>query len=164
MKQQEKLSPSLEDFLEAIYLMSRDQGEARPEYLKERFDSTDYLITEILKLLIEKELIIRSPGDSVTLTPKGEKIAGEVLYRHETLRNFFIEVLGIDYETADEGACKIEHVVSSDIIELMIKYTCYLKEKPDQSGSGKVLSFEEYLKNDKKRTCASIKLGDSKNI
>ena len=48
-------------------------------------------------------------------------------YRKEILRNFFVEVLGVDHRVAEEGASKMEHVISEDIAERLVRYVCNLK-------------------------------------
>ena len=151
MAKQKKLSASLEDYLEAIYLISREQGEARSREIIKHLGVTGPSVTEALQLLSGKGLVNYAPYEAITLTKKGEIIARDVLHRHETLRDFFIEVLGIDFKTADDGACKMEHMVSAGIIERMIKYTCYLKEECNQRGCDKVYCFVKYLKEEENR-------------
>jgi len=148
MKQNKKvkLSASLEDYLEAIYLICKDDGEARSKKIKEHLQVSGPSVTEALQLLAEKGLVNYAPYESITLTPAGEELARDVLHRHETLRDFFIDVLGIDAKLADEGACKMEHAASANIIDRMVKYTKYLKIECKGHGCDKVNCFEDYLK------------------
>lgn len=146
MKTKTKLSASLEDYLEAIYLISRQDGEARSKKIREHLQVSGPSVTEALQLLAEKGMVNYAPYESVTLTPRGKKIARDVLHRHETLRDFFIDVLGIDAELADKGACKMEHAASENIIDRMVKYTKYLKIECKGRGCDKVHCFADYLK------------------
>lgn len=145
MDTQNKLSASLEDYLEAIYLISKEQGVARSKGIMKHLQVTGSSVTEALQQLCKKDLINYTPYDPITLTSKGRKVALDVRYRHEALRDFFIEVLGVDVETADEGACKMEHVASANIIERMVEYTRYLKTECTKQGCGKISCFESYL-------------------
>ncbi|MEZ6082796.1 MAG: iron dependent repressor, metal binding and dimerization domain protein [Phycisphaerae bacterium] len=52
----------------------------------------------------------------VKLTDVGAKLAECVVRRFEVLREFFINVLGLDEETAEVEACETEHVLSPDTI------------------------------------------------
>ena len=158
-----KLSASLEDYLETIYLISREKGEARSKEIMRHLKVRGSSVTEALQLLADKGLVNYAPYEAITLTPGGEVVAREVLHRHETLRDFFIEVLGIDAKLADEGACKTEHVISADIIERMIKYTSYIKKKCKARGCNRVACFEEYLKEEEHRLKAEKKNMDSTN-
>lgn len=146
MKKKAKLSASLEDYLEAIYLISKKNGEARSKEIKAHLQVSGPSVTEALQLLSEKGLVNYTPYESITLTSKGNEVACDVLHRHETLRDFFVDVLGIDAKLADEGACKMEHVASADIIDRMVKYTKYLRQECEGQGCDKVSCFEDYLK------------------
>lgn len=152
MPEQKKLSASLEDYLEAIYLITRQQGEARSKEIMQKLGVSGPSVTEALQLLAEKKMVNYQPYESITLTSKGKNVAQDVLHRHETLRDFFIEVLGIDPKTADKGACLMEHAASSNIIERMIRYTDYMKNECKRCGCSKVHCFAEYLQ-DQKKSC-----------
>lgn len=145
MNEKKSLSASLEDYLEAIYLICRERGEARSKDIMEHLGVTGPSVTEALQLLEQKKLVNYAPYESITLTPAGEVLARDVFHRHETLRDFFIEVLGIEPGIADEGACAMEHAASPTIIARMIKYTAYLKEECRQQGCDRTLCFVEYI-------------------
>ncbi len=146
MVKKNALSSSSEDYLEAIYLICRDKGEARSKDIMRRLDVSGPSVTEALQLLSKKKLVNYHPYEAITLTAKGEKAAKDVFHRHETLRDFFVEVLGIDEKLADEGACRMEHAASREIIDRIIKYTNYLNECKEK-GCDKNSCFADYLKN-----------------
>lgn len=142
------LSASLEDYLEAILVVSKDSGEARSKGIMEHLDVSGPSVTEALQQLNERGMVNYTPYEPIRLTPKGKEIAEDILYRHETLHDFFVEVLGVESSIADEGACKMEHVASSNIISRMVLYTRYLKEKGSHElcGDQGMHCFQEYLK------------------
>lgn len=143
MAKRKGLSASLEDYLEAILIICQEQGEARSKDIIEHLDVSGPSVTEALQLLRKKELVNYFPYEAITLTDKGEEIARDVLYRHETLRDFFIEVLGVDEIMADEGACRMEHAASREIIDRMVKYTHYLREEQKMIGGMESVSIEK---------------------
>jgi len=145
MKGKKKLSASLEDYLETIYLICREKGAARSKDIMGLLNVSGPSVTEALQLLSEKKLVNYTPYDPITLTAKGEDLAKDVFYRHETLRRFFIDVLGVDPETAEDGACKMEHVASQDIIERMVQYTNYLRHEQGGKEWDGDSSFRQYL-------------------
>ncbi len=144
--QLKKLSASAEDYLEAIYLICQDQGEARSKEIMNRLGVSGPSVTEALQLLSEKGYVNYAPYETITLTAKGTNIAKDILHRHETLRDFFITVLGVDPKTADEGACIMEHATSPGIIDKMVIYTHYARKKCGKRGCDKVHCFRDYLK------------------
>lgn len=149
MDDNNRLSESLEDYLEAIYHSRDDKNEARSKMIQSHLGVSGASVTEACQQLREKGLINYAPYEAITLTPIGEKHALEVVFRHETLRDFFIEVLKVDPATADKGACRMEHVVSTTIVERMIKYTKYLRLEDNAIATDGEKSFLTYLRGGK---------------
>jgi len=124
------LSASLEDYLEAIYHTVADKGAARAKDIVLRLGVHNSSVTQALKSLSEKELVNYVPYDTVTLTASGERIARDVVRRHETLRAFLGKVLGVPPAEADEGACRMEHAVSGPILDRIVKFVEYFENCP----------------------------------
>ena len=58
----------------------------------------------------------------VYLTPTGLEQAKLTSKKHQIIQKFFTEVLKIDAAVADQDACSIEHVISSDSVQAMQEY------------------------------------------
>ena len=129
----EKLSVSLEDYIEEIYNQILKNGNAKVTAIADKLNVKKASVTGALNVLSEKKLINYAPYSPITLTAKGEKIAKNILLKHEKLSEFFMEVLGLDRHEAVETACKMEHIVSDRLFNNMVKLTEYvqseLKEK-----------------------------------
>lgn len=123
----EKLSVSLEDYIEEIYNQVLKNGQAKVTAIAETLKVKKASVTGALNILSEKKLINYAPYAPITLTIEGEKIAKDILTKHENLSEFFMEVLGIEREEALETACKMEHIVSNKLFENMVKLTEYVK-------------------------------------
>jgi transcriptional regulator, mntR family len=123
----EKLSVSLEDYIEEIYNQVLKNGQAKVTAIAETLNVKKASVTGALNILSEKKLINYAPYSPITLTSKGEKIAKSILIKHENLSEFFMEVLGIEKEEALETACKMEHIVSDKLFDNMVKLTQYVK-------------------------------------
>lgn len=123
----EKLSVSLEDYIEEIYNQVLKNGQAKVTAIAETLNVKKASVTGALNILSEKKLINYAPYSPITLTSKGEKIAKNILIKHENLSEFFMEVLGIEKEEALETACKMEHIVSDKLFDNMLKLTKYVK-------------------------------------
>ena len=144
MAKSDKLSASLEDYLEIIFKVTEKNGSARHKDIKSHIDVSSPSITEACQQLSERGLIHYAPYAPIKLTKEGRKVAEDIVHRHDSLKTFFIEVLGVDPETADDGACKMEHVVSETIIERMIQYTKYVKIR-QESGAETIDLFRDQL-------------------
>ncbi|MBA7513506.1 HTH-type transcriptional regulator MntR [subsurface metagenome] len=126
----ENLSASLEDYLEAIYSIVRLKRAARAKDISQRLGVNSSSVTGALHLLSEKGLINYTPYDIVTLTPKGEKVGGDVFQRHTVLQEFFVKVLGVASESAGENACKMEHEISRDILKRLTLFVEFIESCP----------------------------------
>lgn len=79
-------------------------------------------VTSALKALKQMGLIHYSPYEAVTLTNEGMRVAKDVVKRHETLREFFTEVLEIEPEMAEKAACGMEHSMPCEIEEKLARF------------------------------------------
>lgn len=130
MEDEHKLTASQEDYLETIYLISQEKMAARAKDIATALKVRASSVTGALKLLSSLGLVNYAPYDLITLTDEGRKAAEEIVKRHQTLKNFFIEVLGVDEQEADEAACKMEHSIPKTIVHRLVKYSEYIQQCP----------------------------------
>lgn len=123
----EKLSISLEDYIEEIYNQILKSGQAKVTSIADALGVRKASVTGALNTLAEKKLINYAPYSAITLTQEGEKIAKNILKKHENIAEFFRVVLNIKDKEARETACKMEHIVSEKLFKNMIKLTDYVK-------------------------------------
>ncbi len=143
MKEKTDLSASLEDYIEAIYHIIEKKLVARSKEIAAKLDVSQASVTEALRALSKKSLINYAPYEAITLTEEGKIVAEDVIFRHEALKRFFVEVLAIDSTIAEEGACKIEHSAPPEIIARMISFTKFIKVCP-RGGDDLIKGFAQY--------------------
>lgn len=124
------LSASLENYLEAIHHIVAEKQAARAKDIARRLKVTSPSVTGALRALAEKGLVNYAPYDIITLTEKGKEFAKDVVRRHEAMRDFFVKVLAVDEDEADEAACKMEHVISRAILEKFIEFVEFVEVCP----------------------------------
>ncbi|MBP7460489.1 MAG: metal-dependent transcriptional regulator [Candidatus Delongbacteria bacterium] len=117
-----KLTFVLENYLEAIYELSRDGSGARVTDIADKLKVTKASTNRAMASLAQKGLIRNERYRVIHLTPEGLEQAEFTSRKHHTIRRFFIGVLGIDAEVADQDACAIEHVISCQSVFAMLKY------------------------------------------
>lgn len=137
------LTASLEDYLEAIFHVAAEKGAARAKDISKRMKVNSSSVTGALRALADRGLVNYAPYDIVTLTPKGNRAAEDVIRRHEVLRDFFVKVLAVDEAEGEEGACKMEHAVPRNILERLVQYIDFLDACP-RAGSKWVRGFGNY--------------------
>lgn len=144
------LTGSLEDYLEAIYNLIKKDNEARSTQLADVLHVKKSSVTVALRALAKKKLINYAPYSNVTLTPEGEKAAEDIVRRHETLKDFLHQVLGVEIKIAEETACKMEHVLSTDITNKLNRFMEFIAVCP-RNGADWLEQFHAYC-NEKKKS------------
>jgi len=129
------LSASLEDYLETVFFLSKEDGAARPKDIAERMRVRAASVTGALKALAEKGLVNYAPYALVTLTDDGREIAGKIAGKHEALLHFFTQVLGIETVEAEEFACSMEHTIPDDILQRFVRFAEYTEKCPSFNAS-----------------------------
>ena len=120
---QEKLSSSLEDYLEVICNHIDKNKTVRAVDISKKLNVSRASVTEALKKLASKGMLLYDRYGSITMTEKGIKEAQRVVSKHTTLQNFFEKVLGLETEEASQNACRIEHVISEKAFEKISEFT-----------------------------------------
>ncbi|MFW6072394.1 MAG: metal-dependent transcriptional regulator [Thermoplasmatota archaeon] len=105
-----------EEYLETIFDIVEDKGYAKVSDVAKELDLGLSAVTEMFQKLDDKGYIDYKKYSGVTLTEKGKGIAKSLLNSHKIWEDFFVKI-GINRDTADEEACKIEHVVDLEITE-----------------------------------------------
>lgn len=115
-----------EDYLESIYRLSLNSGEAdksvRSVDVAEQLEVSKASVNKALNQLKDMGMVVQNRYGRVTLTEEGEKYAKIVWRSHRALRAFLEADLGVDPEVADEEACHMEHVLSADTMTRLIAY------------------------------------------
>jgi len=134
MAQISTLSESLEDYLEIILQLMREKGEARVKDIAGRKAVRMASVTGALKRLSDEGLIEHRARETVTLTREGEELAERVLRRHEFIKRFLHEILGVSADVAERDACSIEHIISLETLDRLAGFIEFLKACPQADG------------------------------
>ena len=141
----EKLSASLEDYLEAIFHLAGEHTVARSKDIAERLAVSRASVTGALRALSQKGLVHYKPYGVVSLTGKGLAEAKKVAYRHATLESFFTDILGLENPLARESACRAEHALGQQVVGRLTKYMEFIAART-AVGNSHAAGFERYYK------------------
>ncbi len=125
-----KLTRSQEDYLEAIWALICENRVARVRDIAHRLGVSMPSVTSALRTLAGRGLVNYDPYQVITLTEEGRKAAEEVDRRHHVLRDFLIDVLGLDAPRAEANACRMEHAIDRQALERIGRLTEALKDQP----------------------------------
>ena len=107
------IQKSAEDYPEQILLLLETKRYARSVDISEALGVTKPSVSVAMKKLREGGYISMDKGGLISLTDKGFPIARRIYDRHLALTKFFISI-GVNEKTAQEDACKTEHVISEE--------------------------------------------------
>ena len=116
------MTASQEEYLKNIYILVKQNGYARVTDIAENMRISKPSVNRAIKKLKKDNLVDFEIYGDIYLTGQGEKIAKEIIKRHETLKAFLIEVLKVDRKKAEKEADLMKHAVSKDTVEKLEKY------------------------------------------
>jgi DtxR family Mn-dependent transcriptional regulator len=105
------LTPSLEDYLEAVFELG---SPARVSAIARYLGVAKASVTQAVQRLVDQGLADSARYARVALTAQGLAAARKVRARHTILLTFLEEVLGVSHGTADRDACVLEHGLSAE--------------------------------------------------
>ena len=122
MNNQYKMTSSLEDYLEAVFVLSNMKGSVRVTDIAEHLGVSKPSVNRAINTLKESGFLEHIAYGQIVITPEGESYAANVLHRHKLIKQFLIDKLGVSEKSAEEDACKMEHVMSAETIEKLYEY------------------------------------------
>ena len=140
---QNTLTPAMEDYLEAIFTLSEEKPNVRVKDIAGRLGVKMPTVTSMLKILNKQGFIDYEKYEYIELTAKGRGAGEEIQQRHRVIRRFLIDVLKVDSDKADEEACKMEHGISGDTLDRLIKFMEFVQSCP-RTGSNWLSHFNEF--------------------
>lgn len=123
---------SEEDYLRVIYDISVKNGYARVADIAERLEVKPSSVTEMIKKLASKNLVVYKRYRAVTLTEEGRKIGEALKERYNALVEL-LRVLQVPEEIALDDACKMEHELHPETITQLKKFMYFLKSCPKET-------------------------------
>jgi len=137
------ITPTMEDYLKAIFNLSKEKGAIRVRDIAKKLDVKMPTVTNMLKTLSEGGLIDYEKYEYLELTKKGSKVGQEIDHRHQIFRSFLTNILKIEYAEADKDACKMEHAVSPATLEAFVDFMEFIENCP-RGGASWLDYFNEY--------------------
>lgn len=115
-----KTRESEEMYLETILVLSNKMSSVRSIDIVSELGYAKSSVSRAVNLLKKKEYIIIDNSGAIKLTPIGKAKATDIYEKHKTLTDFFVS-LGCAYEIAEQDACKIEHIISAELFNIIKK-------------------------------------------
>ena len=110
-------SPSVEDYIKAIYTAQNAATHVTTQELAERMRVSAPAVSKMLKRLTQLRLALHTPYHGVKLSETGEKMALEIIRHHRLLERYLTEALGYSWEDVHAEAERLEHHISEEFEE-----------------------------------------------
>lgn len=116
-----KIQQSAENYLETILMLTQKNGSVRSIDIANELGFSKPSVSVAMKNLRENGYIdVMGDGNIILLEP-GKEIAEKLYTRHTVLTRCFT-LLGISESTAQQDACKIEHILSEESFEAIKRH------------------------------------------
>ena len=116
------MTSSLEDYLEAVFVLSKEKGNVRLTDIAEYLGVSKPSVNRAVNTLTQNGFLEHVTYGDIAITPEGESYAANVLRRHKLIKQFLINELGVDEKIAEQDACQMEHVMSPVTIDKLYEY------------------------------------------
>lgn len=115
-----KIHESAEDYLETMLMLQEEFGHIRSVDIAQKLGVSKPSVSFAVKQLKENGYISMEKDGAIKLKKSGMAIAKKIYERHQKLTSY-LEYIGIDEETAEKDACKMEHDISEETFLAMCK-------------------------------------------
>ncbi len=125
------LTAGLEDYLEAIYIVQSENKKVKSIDVARMLNISRASVSEAMSKLVSKGFIAYESYGTISFTQEGLNEAVNIYNKHNILKSFFQTVLDINPQEASENACKIEHIISQNVLAEIKNFTNYCNNNPE---------------------------------
>ena len=115
------MQESGEMYLETILVLSKKGAPVRSLDVAKQLNVSKPSVSRAMGILKNGNYIVIDEQGYITLTTEGSKVAKKIYERHVVISELLME-LGVDMKTAEEDACRIEHVISDKTFKALKKH------------------------------------------
>ncbi len=121
-----------EDYIKAIFNISQSGKRelVGTNQIAEQMSTTAASVTDMLRKLSNKEMILYEKYKGVKLSPSGTAKAMSLLRKHRLWESFLVEKLGFAWDEVHDIAEQLEHIQSLELVDRLDKYLGYPKFDP----------------------------------
>ncbi|MCH3883896.1 metal-dependent transcriptional regulator [Tenacibaculum aquimarinum] len=109
---------SEENYIKAIYhLAAISEKGISTNAIAKKLDTKASSVTDMIKKLSDKEVVIYKKYQGVTLTDFGKKTAANIVRKHRLWEVFLVEKLNFSWDEVHDVAEQLEHIKSQKLID-----------------------------------------------
>lgn len=120
-----------ENYLKIIYHLSSNSDLAvQTNAIAEGMQTKAASVTDMIKKLADKELVVHQKYQGVRLTARGKKAAVKIVRKHRLWEVFLVDKLNFKWDEVHDIAEELEHVNSDELVERLDEFLCFPKNDP----------------------------------
>ncbi|WP_218330753.1 metal-dependent transcriptional regulator [Hydrotalea lipotrueae] len=157
-----------ENYLKAIYKLQETNGEVvATSALAQVMGVHSPSVTDMLKRMASKKLVIYQKSKGFKLTEKGRQVAVGIVRKHRLWEVFLVDKLGFRWDEVHNIAEELEHIQSELLVNKLDAYLGYPKADPhgdpipDENGKLKKVKTQPLTSAPLKKKVTIIALGNS---
>ena len=116
-----KITSTVENYLMAIYALGDEFQPVIAARLAQEMGVTPSTIVTTLRRLEREGYVKIKNRKEILLTAKGKGVAESVLRRHFLTERLLTDVLGLDWVKAHQEAHRLEHAISEEVADRLVK-------------------------------------------
>jgi len=157
---------SEENYLKVIYHLSLSSPKGiNTNAIASLIDTKASSVTDMLKKLFEKELVVYKKYQGVSLTKEGVYEAKMIVRKHRLWEVFLVEKLNFNWDEVHQIAEELEHIQSEKLIDSLDKYLGFPDFDPHgdpiPNSKGEIIKVERQLLSElslnQKAICVGVK-------
>lgn len=124
-------SQSEENYIKAIYHLSMLSSKGvSTNAIAKQLATKASSVTDMIKKLSDKEVVVYKKYQGVTLTSFGRKTAASIIRKHRLWEVFLVEKLNFSWDEVHEVAEDLEHIQSPKLINELDAFLGFPKQDP----------------------------------
>lgn len=116
-----KYHESEEMYLETILLLKTKNGNVRSIDIATELDYSRPSVSRAVNLLQNNGYITIEKNGEISFTEEGERKATDIYERHDIISKVLMK-LGAQQQVAEDNACRIEHVITPELMQTLKDY------------------------------------------
>lgn len=117
------LTQTEENYLKAIFTIAdRDDLPIRTNDIAKLLSTKASSVTDMLKKLAEKDLILYERYKPITLSESGKEVATHLIRKHRLWETFLVENLGFNWSEVHHIAEQLEHIRAPELVQRLADY------------------------------------------
>jgi DtxR family Mn-dependent transcriptional regulator len=154
---------SEENYLKTIYHLSASGSGVTTNAIAEKIETKASSVTDMLKKLAEKDMIVYVKYQGVSLTERGMHAAKMIVRKHRLWEVFLVDKLAFSWDEVHDIAEQLEHIKSEKLTDRLDEFLGFPTEDPHgdpiPDAKGRIVNVEKLLLSELPENRAAICVG-----